>query len=226
MRRIAHAAVLWASLLSVSGSAQAQLTSLGTVVYDDVLDITWLADANLAQTSTFGVSGINADGSMSWTTAQSWIAALNKMNWGGSNQWALPTTVYPDDTCNQGPGTTEKQSTASAKAAFGYSCTGSQLGFLYYQRLGGTEGSTIILTHDSSYGKFNNFQPYLYWSATAWPKVPNSYFSFSFGNGWQGTDIETNALYVIAVHPGPVEIFPFPKGPFPPRSPNGPFPAR
>ena len=215
MKRIACATVLCAGLLIVSGSAQAQLLGEGTVVYDDILDITWLQNANLAQSMNFGLKGINPDGSMSWTAAQTWIAALNAMNYGGSNQWTLPKTVHPDKTCDQGPGSTDKEVDASVKAAFGYSCTGSQLGFLYYQRLGGVEGSTIELTHNSSYGKFSNFQPYLYWSGSIWPRVANSYFSFSFGNGWQGTNIQTNALYVIAVHPGPVGIVPIGPRPFP-----------
>ena len=41
----------------------------GAACYDDVLDITWLADADLAASNTFGVSGIDSFGLMSWDTA-------------------------------------------------------------------------------------------------------------------------------------------------------------
>ena len=50
-------------LLFVSVQANAALFSRlgGQAVYNDVLDITWLADANLAASSTFGVVGIEPD---------------------------------------------------------------------------------------------------------------------------------------------------------------------
>lgn len=54
-------------LLAVaSTAAQASLFSRagGTMIYDDVLGITWLKDANYAQTS-----GFDADGRMNWETA-------------------------------------------------------------------------------------------------------------------------------------------------------------
>jgi hypothetical protein len=37
----------------------------GTVVYDKTTNLSWIANANLAATNTFGVSGIFS-GSMSW----------------------------------------------------------------------------------------------------------------------------------------------------------------
>lgn len=46
-------------LLAVPGAAQATLLSRlsGAAYYDTVLDITWLADANLADSNAFGVGG-------------------------------------------------------------------------------------------------------------------------------------------------------------------------
>jgi hypothetical protein len=38
------------------------------LIYDTALKITWLRDANLAASNTFGVSGISPTGLMSWTT--------------------------------------------------------------------------------------------------------------------------------------------------------------
>lgn len=81
----------------VSGVAQAALQgrdlngSAGSfeAYYDTVLDITWLADANYAQTS-----GYDADGLMNWATANTWAANLSFYN-PATNQtyadWRLPT---------------------------------------------------------------------------------------------------------------------------------------
>jgi hypothetical protein len=193
-------AVLCISVLAsvLAGSAaQAQLaaTAGGQAVYDSEKNITWLANANLAATQKFGVTAINPDGSMGYTAAQKWIAAMNAAAYLGSSRWAMPTTAIPDDGCSQNPKT----------SSFGYGCTGSQLGDLYYDKLGGTKGSTIGLTHNSSFSLFTNFQPYLYWSGTKWENVRNSAFTFSFGNGFQGTNVFVNAMYVIAVAPGKIQ---------------------
>ena len=47
--------------------------------YDDVADLTWLADANYAQTSRYDV-----DGGMTWYQANTWAADLNV---GGVDGW-------------------------------------------------------------------------------------------------------------------------------------------
>jgi len=190
--------LLAAAMFCACGFAQAQAALVsdarGQTVYDTVRNVTWLANANLAATQSFGVTGINRDGSMSWETAQAWIAAMNAANYLGSNRWSLPATQLPDDGCTQRP----------KSAAFGYGCTGSQMGNLFYIELGGERGSTIELQHNASYSLFKNFQPYLYWSSTEWTRVANSAFSFSFGNGFQGTNVYVNDMYAMAVAPGRV----------------------
>jgi hypothetical protein len=81
-------------LLGLNPLAQATLWDRGGgLVYDDVLNITWLQDANYAATNTFGVSGINADGTMNWDTTQSWVDAMNSTKYLGYNDWRLPATV-------------------------------------------------------------------------------------------------------------------------------------
>jgi hypothetical protein len=78
----ANAALLGRDLNGSAGSFEAY--------YDTVLDISWLANANLAQTNTFGVSGINANGRMEWDTANNWIAAMNAASYLGISSWRLP----------------------------------------------------------------------------------------------------------------------------------------
>jgi PEP-CTERM motif len=63
--------------------------------YDDQLDITWMADANLGATQSFGVSGIGvpflgSTGGMTADTAAAWIAAMNAANYLGFGDWRLP----------------------------------------------------------------------------------------------------------------------------------------
>jgi hypothetical protein len=189
-------AILIVSMLTLR-EAGAELVAIdgGLAVYDTALNISWLANANLATTKTFGITGINPDGSMSYTTAQSWVAAMKAANYLGSNQWSLPTTGAPDSSCSQG----------TAAQAFGYNCTGSMMGHLFNQQLGGVPGSTIQLAHNASYSLFYNFQPYLYWSDTKYPPAMNAAWSFSFGNGFQGTDVYANDLYAMVFTPG--ELF-------------------
>ena len=53
----------------------------GGLIYDGDLNITWLADANYADTS-----GYNTNGLMNWDAANTWAANLN---YGGFDDWRL-----------------------------------------------------------------------------------------------------------------------------------------
>ncbi|TFG85844.1 MAG: DUF1566 domain-containing protein [Chromatiales bacterium] len=88
-----------ATLCLLAASANAALLSRlgGQAYYDDVLNITWTADANLAASTTFGAAGISntpgLEGQMSWDTAQSWIAGMNAASYLGVSTWRLPHMV-------------------------------------------------------------------------------------------------------------------------------------
>lgn len=82
--------------------AQAALISRlgGTAYYDDQLDITWLTNANLSASETFGVAGISSGGLMNWNTAQDWIAAMNSSGgtgYLGFSNWRLPDVDINND---------------------------------------------------------------------------------------------------------------------------------
>jgi len=82
INKMASALALAGGLLS--GAAQASLVDRGGgMLYDDVLNVTWLQDANYAKTS-----GYDADGAMTWNAAKSWAAGLI---YGGFSDWRLPT---------------------------------------------------------------------------------------------------------------------------------------
>src|SRR5271156_1201783 len=94
----------------------------GQTVHDPNLKVTWLADANLAATQTFGVSNINKSGSMDYATAVRWVAAMNKFDHGagylGHNNWQLPTAPEKDKSCAR---------TGRNGESFGFNCSGSAL---------------------------------------------------------------------------------------------------
>lgn len=99
------AAALAGGLLALgcAGTAEATLISrlYGKAYYDDVLDITWLADSHLAARFPFdlpqsqfeipGSGEIGSTGRMDWNTANAWIAKLNGADAFGFSDWRLPT---------------------------------------------------------------------------------------------------------------------------------------
>ena len=101
--------VLITIALSLSASANAALVERlgGLAYYDDVADLTWLADANYAQTS-----GYDADGMMTWADANTWVSGLSVE---GISGWRLPSA---DESCPD------------------FYCTGSEMGNLFYNVLG------------------------------------------------------------------------------------------
>jgi hypothetical protein len=128
--------------------------------YDTVLDITWLADANLAQVQDFEVVGINPVGFMEFDLVDDWLYGMNHYDdltgvpqidgdgWLGINTWRAPTlsavvdgsadfnTTFSvlGDTDNgyniHAPGTIYEDWTTTTG--------GSELSYMFYQHLGGT----------------------------------------------------------------------------------------
>jgi hypothetical protein len=176
----------------------------GQTVYDPVTNVTWLANANLAATNTFGLPYcssptsptvcVNQDGAMTWDSASQFVTNMNTYNgtgYLGQSYWELP----PMDACG------------------GYHCanSGEPLAELYSDQLGLSPGTPVVATPNIAVGPFKNIQPYLYWSCegatiqdacqTAVPS-PGFEWSFSFGNGFLGTDLLENDLYVTAYFVG------------------------
>ena len=187
-------ALLGVLLLTVGGIAQADTfvgvlptTPGGTnyqAYYDSTTNLTWLANADM-------------NGAMSWSAANTWASGLD-IN--GVTGWTLPTTTQPDPTCsgqyNPGGGFPVQ--------GYGYNCTGSQMGNLFYNGLGGTAGNSITTSHNSNYNDFSNVQSYYYWSATEYAPDTSNAWLFDFGNGGQLYGYKSNSLYAWAVHSGDV----------------------
>lgn len=170
----AHATLMGRDLNGSAGSFEAY--------YDTDLDITWLANANV-------------NGPMTWAAANTWAANLSLTD--GVNtydNWRLPTTLQPDSSCGS----------QFVGVSFGFNCTGSEMGHLFYSELGGTAGLSILTSTDPDLAKFTNLQARLYWSAAEFAPDTGLAWYFHFGNGYQGADYKYNGFYALAVSPGDV----------------------
>ncbi len=173
------------ALAFVMGSAQAALIDRGGgLIYDNVLNVTWLQDANFAKTS-----GYDADGLMTWVEANAWASNLV---YGGYSDWRLPVS----DTACYRPGNVVEV------------CPTSEMGNLYHYSLGNTsayEAGAI------NYG-LNNVGPFEYlheghgyWSATELPShAADVAFYFHFAGGGQAIGGKAYFHYAMGVRDGDV----------------------
>jgi uncharacterized protein (TIGR03437 family) len=179
-----------------------QVNPGGATVYDPTTSVTWLANANLAGTNTFGLPVCTSpttpsicvaeDGAMSWASAMQFLANMNSSAYLGQTNWQAPTI---STTCP------------------GYGCDGADnpMGNLFYDQLGLVAGAAAVSAPNISVGPFHNLQPYLYWTCvgntiqdacqSAGPAA-NFEESYSFGAGFQGTDLVANTLFVNAYFVG------------------------
>ena len=157
----------------------------GTVnlIYDTDLDITWLGDANFAQTS-----GFDGNGKMDWTTATGWAGGLTV---GGYTDWRLPTTTQPDASC----------SFQSGGNGYGLGCTGSEMGHLY--NVEGITAAAPGLLFDNVGGGING-----YWSGTEFASRTRFAWIFYFHLATQGFDFKIDPLLAWAVRSGDVSAPP------------------
>ncbi len=208
--------------LGFTGASQASLVArAGGMVYDNVNNITWAADANLFKTQAAGNANlvneiITANGGvihntpnfydgdtgiynltsyydfntftgrMNWWGAQAWV---NNLTLGGVKGWSLPTTI---------------------PATYSYNQTGSQLGDLFYNQLGGVAGQSIATTHNANYNLFTNVQSTAYWSSTEF--ASDAYYAWYFltDSGNQNAYVKGIQLYAWAIHSGDVAAVPVP----------------
>jgi hypothetical protein len=136
---------------------------------------------------------------MDWWGAQAWVHYLDVTKYGGSNQWALPTTVDSSASVGYPNGTTGNPAQSS-----------SQLAQLFYGGLGQGVGSSITTTHNANYSLFSNVQSNAYWSGTEYSADPGGAWGFSTPNGGQNYGYKYTGYYALAVSPGQVSAVPLP----------------
>ena len=106
----------------ITVSANAALVSRlgGDAAYDNVLNITWLTDADLSSTGT-------------WQNQLDWVADLNTANHLGFNDWRLASVSV---TAGLPTGTTT--SVVDCSSATELACRDNELGYMYWENMGGT----------------------------------------------------------------------------------------
>ena len=182
-------------ILAISTSAQAQLVSRlgGLAYYDTESDLTWLADANYAQTS-----GYDSDGLMNWGVANEWA---NNLSVEGVTGWHLADTLQPDPGCSI-------QKTGNA--SYGFNCTESIMGNMFHNVLGGSSNNSITSVHNANYNLFTNIQSGKYWSSTDLELIALYAWYFDFSNGEQNENGKGFDGYAWAVYTGDVSTVPVP----------------
>ena len=198
-------------VFGLAGTSNAALWDRGGgLIYDDVLDITWLQDANYAATSGYWdtlTSGTGTErGQMYWSLAMEWVDQLEyydsvrDITW---TNWRLPDAYNQD-----GSGPDE-----------GYNITTSEMGYMYYVNLGnlgryapdGTEappGYGLIST-----GPFDNLLPLVYWTSTEYgPADPyhSWVFFLDYYAGHQRRDSQYHVYLAWPVMDGDVAAIPIP----------------
>ncbi len=168
--------------------------------YDTTLDITWLADANYAQTS-----GFDSDGRMIWANANAWAAGLNV---NGVTGWRLPTntplngSTYDTTFSNNGTTDSATATTTTDGTDGGYRDGAgnpvSEMGHMFYVTLGNLgvcvpngSGSTTSCDAQTGWGLSNtadflNVQSGNYWSGSELNSSVAWFFYFDFG--FQGSN--------------------------------------
>lgn len=197
-----------------SGAANAALHDRGGgLVYDDVLDVTWLQDANYAKTS-----GYDSDGLMTWSEASTWAENLV---YGGYDDWRLPNKMPVGAEWNYDfsyDGTTD--------IGFNIKSPHSELSYMYYVNLGldgyYSQGGVFqptwgiygngTLGGQANVGLMDNVQSGIYWTGTAYAPDPTVYAWYF--NTQVGSEIgvpQSHLFYAWAVRPGDVAAVPEPE---------------
>lgn len=187
MKRIITLAI--SIFLLIVSTAHAELHNRGNgLIYDDDLNITWLQDANYAETSGYEdrYYATTGPGRMEWSDAMQWAGNLV---YSGYDDWRLPSGLAAD-----GP-----------DPCYGYDCTTGELGHLYYVTLGNVADTSYPYEDMQNTGPFINIMPESYW--TSWvPPVTTPMTAISFETKTGNYDISAKfiPLYSWAVRDGDV----------------------
>lgn len=192
------AAVLAAWGLACAGGADAALLDRGNgLIYDTVLDVTWLQNANAAAGSPFD-DGVSAtDGIMTWANAMGWVDGLTYADSAGTvyDDWRLPQVRPVNgvafDYVESNTGSADTGNNISAPGSAHPGSTASELAYMYYSNLGNLGYFGLSGDFQPDHGLLNT-APFLnldsrgYWAATEYAPDPGTYAFLLAGYGTQG----------------------------------------
>ncbi|MEI7465297.1 MAG: hypothetical protein WCJ87_08125 [Burkholderiales bacterium] len=228
MKQLSVVGTLCAALCLPSLSAHAVLVDRGGgMLYDTVLNITWLQDANYAKTSgycstagtcTGGIYGESLySGQMNWTQANTWA---NNLNYGGySSGWRLARNTPVNGT--QSGWNYDPTNDGTADRGYNITSTFSELSYMYYVNLslkgaanpdGSSRSDYGVNGNGSSGGQkdvglVRNLQSGVYWSSTAYAPAPAvSAWFFGTSDGHQDVLFQWGGYFAWAVRDGDVTV--------------------
>lgn len=196
MNRFANTLASIAAAVSLSATAHAALIDRGNgLIYDTVLDVTWMQDLNYLKTIEY-----DPIGTLYRDMAQMWVENLE---YAGYSDWRLPSANLIGDYTPSTDGSTD----------VGTNNVRSELGYLFYVNLqNSTSGPLNFSFVDGLTGEtksFLNGDDVAYWLAE-----DGLYFNgmlFDFSNGMQfAPDIGDGRAFVLAVRDGDVATVPVP----------------
>jgi len=202
------ASPVWAASVPGQGTWETTLVardmnndSVVDAYYDTVLDITWLADANYAQTR-----GYDADGLMNLSAANQWIDSLNNANHLGTSLWRLPGVV--------GEGGLDCFSFSGSDCGWNVTTDDSELASLYFITLANLSAVAPDRTTNCDVGFgasdcFTNSGPFQnvmgdFPSSPYWAVSSAFAYQFAFESGYQDTAHPNNDQYVWVVMDGDI----------------------
>lgn len=132
-----HALPILAAALAFASTSEAKLHDRGNgLIFDDVLDITWLQDANLPATETFDLPPdagyFGSSGAVVLDYALTWIDAMNRHSYKGFSNWRLPTVRPAAGGDFSIPGGYDPET----DLAYQIGATNNELAYMYYVNLG------------------------------------------------------------------------------------------
>jgi hypothetical protein len=191
--------------------------------YDDVQNVTWVANGRLAASNTFGLPtgewlGPHPDdsagpeysngriyastGAMEYAAALHWLDAMNASAYLGFSGWRMPRTRQPDPSCSDQFQLREVLTRELLDLSYGYDCTGSEMG-----HLANFQG---IRAHAP--GPFTNVVSSSYWTGEFDANVYAIAWSMQMGTGAQLFGGKADRFYAWPVidgdvgAPGPPDI--------------------
>ncbi len=213
------------------GVAQAALLDRGGgLIYDDILNVTWLQDANYAKTSGYitpeGRNVTITHGGMTWSEAKVWADNLNYIdtvhntNW---SNWRLPT-LTPVNGINitdtgQTDGGTDGSYNISAPGSVFAGSTASELAYMFFNNLENlayfpvgeetwSEGPQAGWSNQPKSGPFSNLENFGWFVTNTnvdLPFIEDDAWGFNFKTGLQsGFDITNKANFAWAVADGDI----------------------
>lgn len=173
-------------LLGLGASHAALIDRGGGLIYDDVLNVTWLQDVQYMTTQGYAER-------LSWADANAWVSGLEYVDtvrgvvW---DDWRLPSTI--NDPSSRG---------------WDITGTSSELAYMYYINLGYEPSYTydrnVPEPSSSNYNPFINLAYRGYWSGTEY--VAGRAWGFHFHFGAQEPNGTSDGAYVWAVRDGDVD---------------------